>query len=163
MKKENFKKGMMLAEILVAVFIFSITLSVLININNFYLTSVSSSLKSVKAAYLAEEGMEAVRIIRDTDFSHFINLNERENYYLHFINSASSTWEATSSISSKNTDGIDRWFVLDSTRREYNKITTSTGDIDLNTKKVTVYVSWDDRGNINTKSFSTYLTKIIPN
>lgn len=163
MKKRNLKKGIMLAEVLIAVFIFSVILGVLVTINNLYLTSVSSSLKSVKALYLAEEGMEAVRIIRDTSFSNFQNLTEGENYYLYFSNSASSTWEATTSDSYKNTEGIDRWFVLNPVRRDYNKIATSTGNIDPNIKKVTVYVSWDDKSGTTTKSLFTYLTKLIKN
>lgn len=163
MKNRNLKKGIMLAEVLIAVFIFSVILGVLVTINNLYLTSVSSSLKSVKALYLAEEGMEAVRIVRDTNFSNFQNLTEGENYYLYFSNSASSTWEATTSDSYKSTDGVDRWFVLNPVRRDYNKIATSTGSIDPNIKKVTVYVSWDDKSGTTTKSLSTYLTKLIKN
>ena len=161
MKKQNFKKGIMLAEILVAVFIFSIILGVLININNLYLTSTSSSLKSVKAVYLAEEGMEASRIIRDTSWQNFQNLTNGEIYYFYFLNSTSSTWEATTSVSYKNTDGIDRWFVLDPVVRSYGKIVETSGEVDPDTKKVTVYVSWSDRGKTITKSLSTYLTKIL--
>ncbi len=163
MKNRNLKKGIMLAEVLIAVFIFSVILGVLVTINNLYLTSVSSSLKSVKALYLAEEGMEAVRIIRDTNFSNFQNLTEGESYYLYFLNSASSTWEATTSDLYKDVGGIDRWFVLNPIRREYNQIATSTGNIVPNTKKVTVYVSWDDKSGTITKSLSTYLTKLIKN
>lgn len=153
----------MLVEIIIAVSIFSVILGVLVTINNLYIRSVSSSLKSVKALYLAEEGMEAVRIIRDTNFSDFQNLTENENYYLYFLSSASSTWQAITSDLYKNTEGVDRWFTLSSVRRLYDKIATSTGDIDPNTKKVTVYVSWDDRGETITKSLSTYLTKLIKN
>lgn len=162
MKKKNFKKGIMLVEILIATFIFSIILGVLITINNLYVTSVSSSLKSVKAVYLAEEGMEAVRIMRDTNFENFKNLTNGENYYLYFSNSASSTWEATTSISYKNTSGIDRWFVLSPVRRNYGKIIeNNNGELDENTSKLTVYVSWNDRDKINEKTLFTYLTKNI--
>jgi Tfp pilus assembly protein PilV len=161
MKKKNFKKGIMLAEILIATFIFSVILGVLITINNLYVTSVSSSLKSIKAVYLAEEGMEAVRIIRDTNFENFKELTNGENYYLYFSNSASSTWEATTSVSYKNTSGIDRWFVLGSVRRSYGKITEGDGELDENTRKLTVYVSWNDRDKTNEKTLFTYLTKNI--
>jgi Tfp pilus assembly protein PilV len=162
MKKINFKKGIMLAEILIATFIFSIILGVLITINNLYVASVSSSLKSIKALYLAEEGMEAVRIIRDTNFENFKNLTNDQGYYLYFSDSASSTWEATTSISYKNISGVDRWFVLSPVRRSYGKITDNTsGELDENTKKLTVYVSWSDRDKVNEKTLFTYLTKNI--
>ena len=63
--KRNYKKGAALAEVLVAVFIFSVILMVLISANNLYLKSASSNISSAQAAYLAEEGIEAIHTIRD--------------------------------------------------------------------------------------------------
>lgn len=162
MKNKSFKDGILLVETLISVFIFSVILSVLININNLYMTSVSSGLKSAKAMYLAEEGLEAARILRDTSWQNFQNLTESKDYYFYFSNEASSTWMATTSIVYKSIEGVDRWLVLESVKRVNDRIVESGGLIDPDTKKITVFVSWSNRNSRLTKSFSTYLTKIIP-
>lgn len=163
MKKQKYKKGIMLVEILVAVFIFSIVLGILITTNNLYLRGASSNLKLVKATYLAEEGMEALKIMRDTDWSNFSNLKNDVEHYFYFSTGASSTWLATSSTFYKNIDSIDRWFILEEVcRNGEDKIDEcDIGTVDSDIKKGSVFVSWEDGGEIITKSMSTYLTNII--
>lgn len=164
MQKKNLKRGILLIEVIISVFIISVVVSVLITASNLYLAASSSGLKSTKAMYFAQEGMEAVRVIKDTSWLDFQNLTEGENYYLYFSVSASSTWSATTSVSSKTTDGIDRWFVISPVRRTYTRITEGTdGEVDPYTKKLDVFVSWQDRGRLITKTLSTYLTKIFSN
>ncbi|MFA6430652.1 MAG: hypothetical protein WC229_03005 [Candidatus Paceibacterota bacterium] len=162
MQKKNLKRGILLVEVIISVFIISVVVSVLITASNLYLTASSSGLKSTKAMYFAQEGMEAVRIIRDKSWQDFQSLNEGEDYYLYFSISASSTWNATTSVFYKTTGGIDRWFVISPVRRAYTRITEGEGEVDLYTKKVDVFVSWQDRERVITKTLSTYLTKIIP-
>lgn len=165
MKKNNYKKGMMLVEMLVAVFIFSIILGILVTVNNLYLRGASSNLKSVKATYLAEEGMEALKIIRDTDWNNFQSLDEQSEYYFYFSPGASSTWQATTSVFYKNIDSINRWFILEQVCRDIGDqiVDCEIGSPDLDIKKATVFVSWEDRGEIITKSMSSYLSNIIVN
>ena len=116
-KSFKYKKGMGLVEILVAVFIFSVVLGALITINNFYLSNSSKNIKLTKATYLAEEGIEAVRIIRDNSWSNISSLSNSVDYYLSF-NIASSTWEATTSPSS--IDSYIRKFNLLEVERDIN-------------------------------------------
>jgi prepilin-type N-terminal cleavage/methylation domain-containing protein len=158
-KSFKYKKGMGLVEILVAVFIFSVVLGVLITINNFYLSNSSKNIKLTKATYLAEEGIEAVRIIRDNSWSNISSLSNSVDYYLSF-NIASSTWEATTSPSS--IDSYIRKFNLLEVERDINgKIVSSGGAVDLYTKLVNVYISWQNKGSTTTKSMSFYISNII--
>ena len=158
-----FKKGSGLVEVLVAVFIFSIILGSLITASNTYLSGAEDNLKSTRGAYLAEEGIEAIKIMRDISWNNIGILSDNTDYYLYFDTSSSTnnTWRATSTISSL--DSIyTRAFKLDSVFRDLEgRIITSSGTLDLNTRKVSVSVSWPSKNTITTKTLSTYITNII--
>lgn len=163
MSKVNLKNGSGLIEILIAVFIFSIILGSLITASNKYLSGASDNLKSTKAAYLAEEGIEAIKIIRDTNWSTISNLADNTNYYLYWNTSSSTnnTWSATTTAST--IDSIfTRTVVLNNVYRDSNgRIVTSGGTLDANTEKVTVTISWKAKAATTTKSISTYITNIL--
>jgi len=163
MKKINYKKGSGLAEILVAVFIFSIILGSLITASNKYLSGAGENLRSTQGVYIAQEGIEAVKIIRDTNWDIIDTLSDDMDYYLYFdiSSSTNNTWEATSTFSS--IDSIfTRTFKLNSVYRDSDgRIVSSGGTQDLNTKKVTVSVSWKLKTSTTTKSLSTYITNIM--
>lgn len=159
-KYSKYKKGMSLVEILVAVFIFMVILGVLITINNFYLSNSSKNIKLIKATYLTEEGMEAVRVIRDTSWNQISSSTMGVPYYINF-DISSSTWKATTTANS--IDSYIRWFTLHDVRRDNNtkKIVESGGTVDPYSKKVNVYISWQDKGSTTTKSMSSYISNII--
>lgn len=157
--KINFKKGIGLVEVLVAVFIFTIILSSLILVSNMYLSGAGDNLKFTQAAYLAEEGIEAVKIVRDNDWNNISNISTNQNYYLSF-DVASSSWKALNGKG--QVDGFSRWFVLEDVKRDStNKDISNIGDIDPKTKKLTVYISWLGKGGVTTKNISTYITDIV--
>ena len=164
MKNNNLQKGSGLVEILVAVFVFSIVLSSLITASNMYLSGASDNLKSAKAAYLAQEGIEALKIIRDTNWTTISALTDNANYYLYFDTSSTTnnTWKATSTMSYATVDSIfTRSFKLNSVYRDANGRIQSSGTLDNNTEKVTVSVSWQSKSTTTTKYLSTYITKIF--
>lgn len=150
-----------MVEILIAIFIFMIVLGALITANNLYFSGSSSNLKLVQATYLAEEGMEAARIIRDTNWTNLSALLNDIPYYLYF-DTASSIWKATTTVS--NIDFFNRTLELSAVNRDASgKIIVGSGTIDPNTRKVTISVSWNGQKGVITKSMSTYLTNIIEN
>ncbi len=160
--KNNFKSGSGMVEILVAIFVFSIVLGSLITASNQYLIGAGDNLKSAKAAYIAEEGIEAVKIIRDTNWSTITALSNNINYYLYFDTSSSTnnTWKATTTASLIDSS-FTRTFQLEAVYRDSNGRIQSSGTLDTNTKKVTVTVSWSLRSSTTTNSLSTYITNII--
>ncbi len=163
MSKNNYKKGSGLAEILVAVFIFSIILGSLVEVASIYLAGSGESLKSTKGAYLAGEGIEAVKIIRDTGWGNITSFTDNTNYYLYFDTSSSTNniWKATSTISL--VDSIfTRTFKSNSVYRDINgRIVQSGGTLDLHTKKITVSISWKLKNATTTKLLSTYIADIL--
>ena len=163
MLKVNQKKGSGLVEILVAVSIFSVILVSLITVSNMYLSSAGESLKSAKGAYLAQEGMEAVKIIRDTNWNNISAITDDVNFYIDFDTSSSTnnTWKSTSTFSYIDSIYI-RVFKLNSVFRDSNgRIIQNGGTLDPNSKKVTVTVSWKTKNSTITKILSTYITNII--
>ncbi|MDD4803790.1 MAG: hypothetical protein PHN69_01320 [Candidatus Pacebacteria bacterium] len=157
-EKLNIKKGIGLVEVLVAVFIFTIILSSLILISNMYLSGAGDNLKLTQAAYLAEEGVEAVKVIRDNSWTNISDITPGQSHYLYF-STASSTWQATTTII--HTDDFIRSFILEEVKRNIDGDISDSGDIDLKTKKLTVSVSWFGKTGETTKSLKTYITDIV--
>lgn len=154
----NIKKGVGLVEVLVAVFIFTIILSSLILISNMYLSGAGDNLKLTQAAYLAEEGVEAVKVIRDNNWTNISDINLGQSYYLYF-STASSTWQATTTVI--YVDDFIRSFVLEEVKRNADGDISDFGDTDLKTKKLIVFVSWFGKTGETTKSLKTYITDIV--
>lgn len=165
-KEKNFKKGSGLVEILVAVFVFSIVLSSLITVSNMYLSGASENLRSAKGAYLAQEGIEAVKIIRDGGWNNISSLSNDTNYYLYFDTSSSTNniWKATTTASVIDSFFI-RMFKAYPVYRNVDGDSTTTiiagYNLDINTKKITTFVSWPSKNSTTTKTLSTYIANII--
>lgn len=127
-----------------------------------YLSGATENLKSAKGAYLAQEGIEAVKIIRDTNWSTISTLSDNTNYYLYFdtASSTNNTWKATSTISFIDSIFL-RTFKLNAVYRDSDGRIQTSGTLDTNTKKISVSVSWQSKNSTTTKTLSTYITNII--
>lgn len=138
MKKElsaTRKKGFSLVEAIIAVAVFSIFVVSVAGGLVYSYKYVSSSGLGLRAAHLAEEGLEAARNMRDSDFSKLV--------------------DGTYGLSSDGTS----WAFLGSEDSEdvfVRKITISS--IDSNTKEISSEITWPDRGENRTVSLSERLT-----
>ncbi|MBU6370674.1 MAG: type II secretion system protein [Patescibacteria group bacterium] len=162
--KTQRNKGMTLVEMLVGMAIFSVTLSALVIAANLYISNAGESLKSAKAAYLAEEGIEAVETIRDNGWSEISALSTSTSYYLSWsiASSTSGVWGTTTAATS--TDGFARTFRLGAVNRDSTgHIVTIGGTADANTRLVTVSVAWLAKTGTTTKSLSAYITNVFGN
>jgi Tfp pilus assembly protein PilE len=117
------------------------------------------SAETVQAALLVEEGMEAIRAIRDNGYStHITVIPTDTNRYLAF---SGSEWQATSTPSV--IEGIfTRTFTLGEVRRDgSDDIVLSGGTIDPDVVEVRVVVSWEDEsGGTKDLEASTYIANI---
>lgn len=164
MKNKNFKKGISLIEILIAIFIFSVVLSSLVVATNLYISEAGDSLKSAKSAYFAEEGIEAMKTIRDAKWTNITSLSTSTTYYLTFNVSSSTNyfWSTTTVMTS--TDGLIRKITISNVNRDSTgHIVTSGGIADANTRLIVSSVSWLSKTGTTTKSISTYMTNIVGN
>src|SRR3989338_300615 len=167
MKKNIYKKprhrmsrGVGLIEAVAGVSIISIFIFSLMLASQLSQKIVGESVRNTQASFLLEEGVDAVKILRDTSWSSGIgSLAAGTNYYFSYNG---TTW-----ISASNNvyvDGIfERKFVLNNVYRNANDDIAASGTLDGGTKKATVNVSWRGRAGTTTKSASFYLTDLFSN
>ena len=147
------KSGMSLVEVIIASAIVLLLSTSLIYANIIYFKTSSTNLKTIKAIYLAEEGIEAVDFL-SSDWDNLGTVDT--NYYLIWTG---STWLATTT---KNlVDEIyERKFFTEVVKRDLqDDIVLVGGSTDPNTRKLTVEVSWPDTTGMVTKSISSYVFK----
>ena len=140
---------------IVSIFIFSLMLATQLSKK-----SVGESVRNIQASFLLEEGVDAVKIFRDTSWSSGIgNLIAGQNYFFSYNG---TTW-----VSTNNNVYIDeifeRKFVLNNVYRDANDDIAPSGMLDSGTKKATIGVSWLGRTGTTTKSAFFYLTDLFSN
>ena len=158
MIRKNQKSGFSILEIVIATAIISISLFSLMAVSRISLEIVQQSANRVKAGFLLEEGVEAIKILRDSGWSaNIAPLSAGAVYYLDFNN---NTWQATTT--NIYIDGIlERSFRIEDVYRDSNDDIASFGFLDSGTKKVSVSVSWKEKTGTTTKSISTYITNLF--
>ncbi|MBI2023223.1 prepilin-type N-terminal cleavage/methylation domain-containing protein [Candidatus Giovannonibacteria bacterium] len=155
------KRGFGILEIMISAAILSIVLFSLFSV--FAAANKLNLLSSdkIRANFLAEEGLEAVRYLRDDGWTRNIApLNSATDYYVSF-NTSTLQW----SIGATNPGQIDgvfgRVITAGAVYRDSNDdITASGGTLDPDTLKITSTVTWSAS---NTLSVETYLTDLFAN
>lgn len=157
----NKKKGFGLLEIVIGVAIISVTLFSLAAVAHIALKVARESIRKSQAAFLMEEGVEVMKLMRDAGWSANIStLTAGTNYYLYL--DAGTTWRSTATP--LVIDGIfTRTVRLDNVYRDANNDIATTGTLDGNIKKVTVSVSWTDRGVTTTKNMVGFVANLFKN
>lgn len=115
--------------------------------------------KKTTAQYLAEEGLEAARLIRDSGWqANIVPLTPATPYYFEF---AGGRWRLTPAVSL--VDGIfDRSVKIAAGYRDGNGDIAPTGATDDDLRLVTVTVTWPGSTG-GTTSLTTYLTNLFDN
>jgi hypothetical protein len=158
------KLGFGLVEIVIASAIISVSIFSLSAVAVISSQLQSQSLEKIRANFLAGEGIEAMRFLRDKSWdSSLALLNPGNNYYLSFA-SSTSNWSVGLVAVPFLDSFFERKITIENVLRDSNDdIVISGGTSDPDSKKVTVTVSWQDRGATSTVSLSTYLSDIFDN
>lgn len=155
-KLEN-KKGFSLVEVLVGVSIIMVSLVSIMSIFSSMLKLSVRDTPKLQAVFLTEEGVEAIRTVRDFGWAANISSLSLGTNYRFYWNSAQGKWTATTTYALVD-NTFDRTFSLASVNRDANfNIVNSGGTLDSNTKLVTVNVSWNDGSGTSTKTLQTYI------
>lgn len=161
MKKNIYNKGFSLVEIVVGA---AVCLIVIVGLSGAFSLILKLSLANttkVQASFLEEEGIEAVRILRDNSWAG--NIATQTSGVPFFLSFTSGTW-ATSTRNVFVDNLFERKVTLTSVYRDGSQnIVSSGGTLDPKTMQATVSVSWLSGGATTTKSLSTYITNIFNN
>jgi type II secretory pathway pseudopilin PulG len=154
-------KGVSLVEVIVSATIITVFLSALVSLYNLQMNVIFRSARQVKATFLAEESIEAVKYMRDVSWNSYISpLSSNVDYYLVW---QSGKWDTTTT----NTyiDGLfERKMTLFPVSRDaQSNIVSSGGTLDPNTKKLTTTISWREGSATSTKVVSTYVSNLFDN
>lgn len=159
---QKLRKGMTLVEVVVGVAILSVFFLVLADVFNLYLSTSLTAQKSVKATFLAEEGIEAVKFMRKVSWDNRITtLSSNTPFYVFWHN---NTWYNTTDITGTYIDGYERSLMFSDVNRDasYN-IVSSGGTLDPNTRELVVTVSWKNNNATTTKTLKTYIMNLYDN
>ena len=149
-----------MVEIIVAISIITVSILAAMAVAQKSAYLSRQALHTTEAAFLLEEGTEALKILRDAGWQQNIAaLAISGDYYFSFDN---GQWQATSS--NVFIDGLfERKLRLENVYRDSQARIADSGELDSNTKKAALFVSWRSRGATTTKTISTYLTNLFNN
>ena len=137
--KDN-KKGISVIEILIAITIITIALASVLSLANFSLKAASFNKETTKANAISQEAMEAVRSIRDSDWTKLTPGS-------HGLTSAAGFWDFAGTEDVIN--GFTRTILIENVSRDPTtdniEITYNPANNDPNTKKITATVSWKSK------------------
>lgn len=149
-------KGFSIIELVIASAIIAVFLSAVVLSFSSFLKFSSYNIRSIKATFLAEETIEVVKFLKNSDWETYVDpLNSNQDYYLSFDG---SLW-AIVSIPNM-VDEFERKFILEDVDRDAEGEIVESGTLDLGTKKITALVSWFNGNATSTKTISTYISNI---
>jgi len=152
------QKGIGMIEVIICLTIIAISFWTFLELAKYNLKIQEQTQAKMEAMTLAAETIEAVRSIRDEDWSNLASLSLGTRYYPVI---SANKWTLTS-INPGSINGIyDRWVVLEKVYRDGNDDISSSGTEDIQTKKITALVEWIDRGQTEQINLTTYLTNWI--
>ena len=159
MKKvlSHYNKGFGLIEIMISISIITFTLIGFLSLLNKTIEVSNRALKETQAALLLEEGAEAIKIIRATNWGTISGFTNGIDYYPTF---AGGTW-----VMSTTPNTIDNFFTrkvaFSSVSRDASSnIVSSGGTLDSGTKLATITVSWATPSGSITKTLQLYVSNI---
>ena len=151
-------KGFSLVELLVGASIFSIFTIAIVAVFQSFLAHSFDSVEKVQASFLVEEGVEAVKSIRDRGWGDdILALSTDTDHYLVY---ESNMWSATT-VPQDLIDGtFERLVVLEEVYRDGNDDIDASGTDDPNTRKVIITVAWFAGSATTTQTLETYITNL---
>jgi Tfp pilus assembly protein PilV len=155
MKRHTSQQGFFLLEVVIASAVIATTLILLLGSIQNSVEVSQRSLERTRASFLLEEGAEAVKSIRDANWTNLTAVTVGTPYYLLWSNGA---WTLTQSVG--DIDGYTRTIVVEEAYRDGNNDIAASGAVDANARKVTVSVSWTPPTGVQTETLQFYIFNI---
>ncbi len=158
-KYKNKKRGMGLIEIVIGSAIIVTGILALSDAYSRYVKFAFANESNLQAAYIAEEGLEAITFLRDKGWTTNIkNLSTTTTYYIAW-DSTNAYWKATTTTQYIDSKFLRQILITDVKRDGSDHIAT-TGTYDPNTKFVTVNVLYFQGHGTTTQTMNTYITNL---
>ncbi len=156
-KKFSKKSGFLLVEVLVVSSILVIIVFISMSVAQKSIFVSRQSVNMTQASFLLEEGADVMRILRDQDWNNISGLDTGAIYYPVF---SAGVW--TLSLTPTNVDTFTRTIDIKNVSRDSLTSDISvSGNNDPNTKLINIIVSWQEGGEIITKTLSFYIMNIF--
>ena len=155
MKKDISQKGISLVEVIIASAIIGVSMIYISNVYTNFLTLSLENTAKVQAVFILDEGVEALKTMRNYSWSQIASTTAATDYYLVW---QSGRWQATTTKII-----IDDTFVRKFTVSPVNRdaatlnIVTTGGVPNTDTKIINLDVSWNYKGATSSKSTSFYI------
>ncbi len=168
MRISTTQKGFGVIEIVIGVAIITISLLGVMLSAKVSFQIISENLRRVQANFLAEEGIEALKTIRDDGWTaNIVPVTTGSDYHLVY-DVGTNKWTVVAGILANQIDStFTRTVRLDTVMRDVangtQDIVFGGGTVDAGTRKVTVTISWPGRTGVKTQAISTYMTNIFAN
>lgn len=153
-------KGFGSVELVVAIALASVVTLGVFQVSQSSIKLSGIALERTRAGFLLQEGVEAVRYLRDKGWQENIAaLAVDQDYYLSF---QEGVGYALVQAAEPLIDGLfQRTVRVSEVMRDGNDNIAETGTLDPETRKVTVTVSWMRQGGLQDESVETYLTNLF--
>lgn len=148
--------GVSIVEILIIIPIIGLTIFSVYQLISLSLSNNENQARRLTSVALAQEGIEATRLLRDASWTDNIaSSSVATPYYLLESNGVVS-------LTATNPGAIDgvftREIVFNTVLRDGNDNIADSGTADDNTRRLTVTVTWEERGQNREVELATYLT-----
>lgn len=156
-------------EVVIGSAVITIGLLSLVGTYNYFLRIMVHNTPNIQAAYLLQESIEAMQLLRDQSWNANIatlSVSTSTKYYLTF-STTTSKWSATTTKLALIDEQFDRAINASSTYRNTNHDIvpkgTSGATLDASTTLITATVSWLDNNSTTSRTLSAYLMNIFGN
>lgn len=149
------QKGISIVEVIVGISVIAIIFGSFLELARYNLKIQEMSNKKIQAMNVAIEAIEAVRSVRDESWDNISALSAGTNYYPDI---SGNKWILNSANPGPVNTLYSRRVVFETVYRDVNDDISASGTEDTETRKVTAYVEWTDRGKTSQIDLSTYIT-----
>jgi len=152
----RFSAGIGIVEIVVVIGIIGIALVGMIQTVVLVSRPFAADARQTQASYLAQEGIEAVRLVRDANWTN--NIASLANNTTYYPTLTANVWTLSTSDPGTIDGTYTRTVTLQAVYRDANGNISSSGTLDEKTRKVVSTVSWDEHGQNQSQQLETYIT-----
>ena len=148
-------EGFGLIEIIIVTAVVTVALFAFLQAEVLSIKLLRSEKENLEATLLAQESLEAVRLLRDESWTNHITTLANGTRYYPFVEN--NKWKLTATSPGLINNKYDRYVLFEEVRRDAQDKIAISGSVDAGTRKATAYVEFGGK----TKTITAYLTNFV--